>query len=37
MNDGAEQGAFLSDLARTTHQFFATLADSTPFGQGLTG
>jgi beta-lactamase class A len=37
MNDGAEQGAFLSNLARTTHQFFATLADSSPFGQGLTG
>jgi len=36
MNDGAEQGSFLSDLARTTYQFFATLADANKFGQGLT-
>src|SRR5205823_10152836 len=35
MNDGAQQSAFVSDVARTTHQFFATLADSNPFGQGL--
>ncbi len=35
MSDPAQQGAFLSDVARTTHQFFATLADSNPFGQGL--
>jgi beta-lactamase class A len=37
MLDSAQQGSFLSDMARTTHQFFATLADSTSFGQGLTG
>jgi beta-lactamase class A len=37
MNDLAEQATFLSDMARTTHQVFATLADSNPFGQGLTG
>jgi hypothetical protein len=37
MNDAAEHSAFLSNMARTTHQFFATLADSSPFGQGLTG
>jgi beta-lactamase class A len=37
MNDVAEQNGFLSDLARTTHQFFATLADSNSYGQGLSG
>jgi beta-lactamase class A len=37
MGDSAEQASFLSDMARTTHQFFATLADSTPFGQGRSG
>ena len=37
MNDNAEQATFLSDMMRTTHQFFATLADSNSFGQGLTG
>jgi beta-lactamase class A len=37
MNDAAQHSAFLSNMARTTHQFFATLADSSPFGQGLTG
>ena len=35
MNDVAEQDRFLSDMARITHQFFATLADSNGYGQGL--
>jgi beta-lactamase class A len=35
MNDTAEQNALLSDAARTTHTFFATLADSNQYGQGL--
>jgi beta-lactamase class A len=37
MGDVAEQNAFASDMARTTHQFFATLADSSIHGQGLSG
>ena len=37
MNDVAEQNRFLSDTARTAHQFFATLADSNAHGQGLAG
>ena len=37
MNDVAEQNGFLSDMARVTHQFFATLADSNAHGQGLAG
>lgn len=36
MNDGAEQATFVSDMARTTYQFFATLSDTNEFGQGLT-
>jgi beta-lactamase class A len=36
MNDVAEQNIFLSDMARTAHQVFATLADSNVHGQGLT-
>lgn len=35
MNDVAEQNTFLSDMARTTHQFLGTLADSNAYGQGL--
>jgi len=35
MNDVAEQDRFLSDMARITHQFFATLADSNAYGQGF--
>jgi hypothetical protein len=35
MNDTAEQNALLSDVARLTHQSFATLADSNQYGQGL--
>jgi beta-lactamase class A len=35
MNDVAEQNTFLSDMARTAHRFFTTLADSNGYGQGL--
>ena len=33
--DDAQQDAFVSDLARITHQHMALLAGSTEFGQGL--
>lgn len=35
MADLAARHAFLADMARTTHHFFATLADSNEFGVGL--
>ncbi len=35
MDDVADQNAFVSEMARTTHRFFSTLADSNPYGQGL--
>jgi hypothetical protein len=33
--DVAEQSNFLAEMARTAHRFFATLADTNAFGQGL--
>jgi beta-lactamase class A len=37
MNDTVGQNSFLSDMLRTTHQVFATLADANQYGQGLSG
>lgn len=37
MVDDAEQDAFVSDIARVTHQFMSALATSNKYGQGLPG
>jgi CAAX protease family protein len=37
MSDVAVQNTFVSDMARPTHRFFSTLADSSIHGQGLNG